>query len=125
MLEALSHADILLVPFSWHTQSDVVINTAIPTKIIDYMVSGRPILIYAPKESYISKYGKKNNFAAVVDEESVTAIQFAIRKIVSDKAYAAELVQNARKVFRENHDATANAKALSEAISRIRSDYLP
>ena len=119
LLLALSQADILLIPFSWQSESDVVIKTATPTKLIDYLVSGRPILIYAPKGSFLSKYGREKEFAAVVDEQNPEKIQSAIRKIITDREYALRLIENARKTFHENHDAYIVSKTFFNSLSNL------
>jgi glycosyltransferase involved in cell wall biosynthesis len=114
-----SEADILFLPFSWHTSAPDIIKTASPGKLTDYLIAGKPILIHAPEYSFISNYAKKNRFAEVVDEENQDKLKEAIIKIISNKEYSDQLVANARKIFYENHDAHINAEKLTNVINNI------
>jgi glycosyltransferase involved in cell wall biosynthesis len=105
-----SSADILFLPLSWGTKSQQIIDTATPGKLTDYLAAGRPMLIHAPATSTLVAYAKQRQFAEVVDTEDTRALQVAIRKIVSDIPASRKLVENAKKTFDENHEATANAK---------------
>lgn len=113
-----SQADILFLPLAWHTKSPDVINTATPGKLTDYLTAGRPILIHAPKSSYLVKYAKENDFAVVVDEESVPALQTAIRQLISNQELAQRIVTNAQKTFFKNHDVNRNAAIFKSLLTK-------
>jgi len=59
MSEIQTQADILFLPLSWHTKSQKIIDTATPGKLTDYLISNRPILIYAPASTFLAQYAKK------------------------------------------------------------------
>ena len=101
-----SQADILFLPLSWHTKSPEIINTATPGKLTEYLIGGRPILIHAPKESYLVEYAKENDFALVVDEENVDQLANAIRRLLTDQELSNRLIRNAQATFLKNHDIT-------------------
>lgn len=111
-----SEADILFVPLSWHTKSPTIINTATPGKLTDFLIAGRPMLIHAPAESHLARYAKENDFAVVVDEENILALQTAIRQLLSDQEFAQHLVNNAKKTFFINHDICTNAKLFQSLL---------
>ncbi len=111
-----SSTDILLLPLSWHTNAPDVINTATPGKTSEYLISGRPILVHAPAESFLAGYARKNGFAEVVDTENQSALQSAIRKLLMDKHHAAKLIENARATFVRDFDLSKNARAFSQAL---------
>lgn len=114
-----SEADILFLPFSWNTSAPDIIKTASPGKLTDYLIAGKPILIYAPEYSFISNYAKKNKFAEVVNEENRDKLKEAIIKIISNQEYSEQLVANAKKTFYKNHDAHINAEKLTNIINNI------
>jgi glycosyltransferase involved in cell wall biosynthesis len=109
-------ATILFLPLSWYTRSPEVIATATPGKLADYLASGRPILIHAPPYAYVSEYAKKNHLALVVDEESPTKLQDAIKKLIVDVQYSRRLIENALQILYRNHDARTNAKELARIL---------
>lgn len=113
-----SQADILFLPLSWHTKSPDVINTATPGKLTDYLIAGKPILIHAPKSSYLVKYARENDFAVVVDKENILALQTAIRQLVSNQELAQRIVTNAQKTFFKNHDVNYNAAIFRSLLKR-------
>ncbi|MDD5638537.1 MAG: hypothetical protein PHO28_01350 [Candidatus Pacebacteria bacterium] len=108
MPEIQTQADILFLPLSWHTKSQKIIDTATPGKLADYLISNRPILIHAPSSTFLVKYAKENNFAVIVDEENIEKLKITIKKLLTDRKLAEELIKNAQKTFFKNHDANKN-----------------
>jgi len=109
-------ATLLFLPLSWHTKSLDVIATASPGKLADYLASGRPILIHAPPYTYVNQYAKENGFALVVDEENIEKLKDGIKKLLFDLEYSRQLIENAKRTFYKNHDATINAQKLAKIL---------
>ncbi|MBU1092772.1 glycosyltransferase [Patescibacteria group bacterium] len=103
-----SEADILFVPLAWCTKSPAIINTATPGKLTDFLIAGRPMLIHAPAESHLARYAKDNNFAMVVDTESIAELKTAIRELIANPELAQQIVKNAKDTFFANHDISKN-----------------
>jgi len=101
-IEIQKKADILFLPLAFKTEFPEVINTSMPGKMGEYLASGRPILVHAPKDSFISWYFKKNNCGIVVDEENPPELEKAINKIIKDKEFRETIVQNALKCAQED-----------------------
>jgi len=108
-------ADILFVGLSFNTRYPLLINTSSPGKTCEYMISRRPILIHAPKESYIAKYARQHGFACVVDENDREALKQEIMKLISYKDTVSRIVSNAWKTALTNH----NAEEVSAALQRL------
>jgi len=103
-------ADILLVSLSFDSKFSLLINTSSPGKTYEYLVSGRPILVFAPKDSYVSEYARKHDFALVVDAPDNERLKRAIIKLATDKKMAEKLVGNAFKTAELNHNACKSSK---------------
>ncbi|MEK7569272.1 MAG: glycosyltransferase [Patescibacteria group bacterium] len=116
-----SEADILFLPLSWHTKSQAIIDTATPGKLTDYLIAGKPILIHAPASSFLVKYARENNFAAIVDKEDKDALKAAIRRILFEGGFRRKLVANAKKTFMRNHDANKNVSIFRALFSSEKS----
>lgn len=114
MPEIQKSADILFVPLSFKTKYTLVINTSSPGKTYEYLVSGRPILIHAPRKSYLAQYIKKHNCGLVVDEENIEQLKEAIKKLIFNKTLVKELVKNAWQTAILNHDAKLNSQKFQE-----------
>jgi len=119
MPEIQTQADILFLPLSWKTKSPDIINTATPAKLTDYLIAGRPILIHAPASTFLVEYAKKNNFALVVDEENTEKLKKGIRKLLTDKEFAEQFIENANKTFFKNHDVNRNALIFQELFKHL------
>lgn len=98
-------ADILFVGLSFDTPYPVLINTSSPGKTCEYMISGTPILLHAPPDSYISTYAKQYGFACVVDQNDVESLKDGIERLISNRPYAEQLVSNAWTTAIANHNA--------------------
>jgi glycosyltransferase involved in cell wall biosynthesis len=119
MPDVQCNATILFLPLSWHTRSPEVIATATPGKLADYMASGRPILIHAPRHAYVNEYARQHGFALSVDEENIEKLDQAVRKLICDIQYSRRLIENAKKTLYENHDATVNAQKLASILESL------
>lgn len=122
MPEIERRADILLLPLSWGTPSPEIINTATPAKLVSYLQSGRPILIHAPAESYLSQNAKLLGFACVVDTEDIEKIKISIRKLLLDIEYSKKLIETAHGVFLKNYDAQINSDIFATIINGLPSN---
>ena len=103
-------ANILFVPLSFNTNYSFLINSSSPGKTYEYMASGKPILIHAPRDSYISKYAKKHEFALVVDDDDADKLKVAINRLATDKKLVEEITDNAQKILFLNHDAMKSSR---------------
>ena len=90
-----SEAHVLVAPLSHKNCSTDEVKTVFSTKLLEYMVSGRPILVFAPADSYHARSAKKKGWGYVVSEDSPEALAAAIVRLVSDRALAESLVQSA------------------------------
>jgi glycosyltransferase involved in cell wall biosynthesis len=79
------------------------------------MVSGRPILVFAPEDSYQAESARKNGWAYVVSDNSAASLAQAIEKIVTDQELAAKLVRGALQEA-ERRKAKVHAKRLHDWV---------
>ena len=68
---------------------------AIPTRTIEYLLCGRPILAHAPADWYLTRFLKQHDCALLVTEPSVSALLQAVEQLRADQALRARLVRNA------------------------------
>lgn len=87
---------------------------SLSTKISEYLATGLPILLYAPEEIFVSEYLKCNNAAAVVSDEET--LSEALKKLMSDPSYRAELGSKAEKLAREKHDKAIALMVFDQAV---------
>ena len=90
--------------------------TAFPSKMPEYLASGRPILVQAPPKSYLVRYAKQHGFAEIVDEPDVSAAACAVRRLATDSERRAELLRNAA-VTLQRHDALRVVERLRAGVT--------
>ncbi len=93
-------ADLLYLPLAFDTPWRDEIRTVYPTKAVEYLVSGRPILLHAPADCYTVEEAKRLGWAHVVDTLDPTALEAAIRRLLSDRALWDDLARGARAAAR-------------------------
>lgn len=81
LLKAQKEATLLFLPQAFFSNTPEMIVNNYPTKTMEYLCSGRPILVHSPANSYLSFSAKKDKYAFVVDEPSVELLAAAIKEI--------------------------------------------
>ena len=96
----LASADILLLPLAFHSPyPDSTIKTASPGKMGEYIASGRPVLVIAPQEAYISWYFKTNNCGVVVNDLFPDRIAMGIQEAIKNTDKFKDNKEIARRDF--------------------------
>ncbi|MGH7793410.1 MAG: glycosyltransferase [Candidatus Binatia bacterium] len=90
-----SEAHVLIAPLSHKNCSMDEVRTVFSTKLLEYLISGRPIVVFAPEDSYHAVSARRQGWAYVVTEDSAAALAAAIVKVTSDENLAAQLVEGA------------------------------
>lgn len=98
VIPRLQTADIVLLPHGLegpHAEEEY--QTIFPTKTIEYLICGRPILAHAPPGSYITRFLRDSGAAIVVDSPDVDELKVAIGKLQTDSSLRMTLIRNALK----------------------------
>jgi glycosyltransferase involved in cell wall biosynthesis len=92
-----SEAHVLVAPLSHKDCSIDEVKTVFSTKLLEYFVSGRPIIVFAPEHSYHAESARNNGWGYVVTEDSPDILANAIIKVVTDEDISSRVVQGAMK----------------------------
>jgi glycosyltransferase involved in cell wall biosynthesis len=98
-----SGADFLILPYDFSPQSIQFIGYSMPTKATEYMISGTPIIIFAPDNTALVNYARRHKFAKIITKNNVTILSDAIISLIQDKEERYRLAQNAIDVAENNH----------------------
>jgi glycosyltransferase involved in cell wall biosynthesis len=79
-LQASAHILVTVLPFYGKTKEGAL--TSYPTKLTEYLSTGRPILIHAPEWSFLVRHAKFEGYAVTVDRPDTEALAAAIRTIL-------------------------------------------
>jgi glycosyltransferase involved in cell wall biosynthesis len=92
--------DVLVAPLSHKNCSPDEVRTVFSTKLLEYLIAGRPIVVFAPADSYHAISAQKEGWGYAVTEDSPQALAGAIQQVATNTTLAASLVQGA---LREAH----------------------
>jgi glycosyltransferase involved in cell wall biosynthesis len=109
-------ADLLFLPLSFGNQARDLIRTSAPGKMAEYLVSGVPVLVHAPADSYVSRDATEHGWGFVVDRPDVRALSEGVRTLLSDDSLRARLVASALELARSRHDAATLGMRFREEL---------
>lgn len=92
-----SQVAILFAPLSHKNCGEDEVKTVLSTKLLEYLVSGRPILIFAPKNSFHALSARASGWGLVVDVDDPKLLADEILKLFKDVDLQKSLVDNAFK----------------------------
>ncbi len=119
LLVQLPHADMVLLPhgFVGGASADEI-KTIFPTKVIEYLICGKPIIAHTPEGAFLTDFLRQHDCAYVVTEPSIEAVREAITRVATDEALRLRLVQNALRTAEMFH-APNVVKHLREVVSLV------
>jgi glycosyltransferase involved in cell wall biosynthesis len=112
----LVKADLLLLAFAFDKRSIQFIRYSMSTKMAEYMASGVPILIYAPRELAMVEYLIEEKCSYAVAKHDQEILKEAIMRLSSETDLREELSQRAQKVAAKKYDAQAIRSAFKEVL---------
>jgi glycosyltransferase involved in cell wall biosynthesis len=88
-------ADILFLPLAFDSPYPDLVKTSATTKLGEYMAARRPILVHAPRDSFVSRYFRKHECGVVVDDDDPAQLAEGIELILRDSELCRRLIANA------------------------------
>ncbi len=102
---ARAHVLLLAVSFSQTPHIQQLVRTSIFTKTIDYLASGRPVLLVTPPYSAEVEYFGGVTHAVMTTERG--AIEAALGRLTADAAYTADLSRRGADLVEREHSLEA------------------
>ena len=100
-----SQADILVISNDFNKEGVDFLKYSMPTKVTEYMVSGTPVLIYAPYETAVSRFFDENGCGCCVTEQDPEKLNSALKLMITDETYRKSLSNKAVSLAKELFDA--------------------
>jgi glycosyltransferase involved in cell wall biosynthesis len=111
-----SSADFLILPYDFSSESIKYIKYSMPTKASEFMISGTPVILFAPEETAVVKYARQYNWAEIVTENSKSKMVEAIKSLILSEEKRKMIAQNAIQTAEKNHNATEITRQFKEVI---------
>ena len=115
VLRIQSSAHVLVAPLSHKNCSSDEVHTVFSTKLLEYLVAGRPIVVFAPPNSFHAQSARQGNWGYVIDRDDPVTLAEGIIKVMEDEELASKLVKGALQEARRR-DARIHAQRLYEWI---------
>lgn len=104
LLDELGQADIVFLPHGFsETETEEEIQTIFPTRTIEYLICGRPILAHLPAGCFLVGFLREHDCALLVTEPDTDALRQAVEQLRGDAALRQRLVANALKAAHQFH----------------------
>jgi glycosyltransferase involved in cell wall biosynthesis len=100
-----SDADILLLANDFNGEGVAYLKFSMPTKASEYMISGTPVLVYAPEEAAVSKLFSQNECAYCLYIQDTEEIIKSIRYLISNEEFREKISRNSVTLAKEIFDA--------------------
>jgi len=110
-----SSAHVLVAPLSHKNCSPKEVKTVFSTKILEYMMAGRPIVVFAPADSFHAQNARKGHWGYVVDQDDPSALAKGIMAVMENDQLARGLVAGALSEARRR-DSNIHAQRLFEKV---------
>jgi glycosyltransferase involved in cell wall biosynthesis len=102
--ELISNYDLLFLPLGFSKKSIKATMFSMPTKTAEYLISGVPIIVYAPMQTALAKYAREEEWAYLVDNRKSEVLSNAIKNIYSNIDLRRSLGNKAIRTAIKNHD---------------------
>ena len=116
--EVQRRADVLFLPLAFESPIDEVLRTSAPGKMGEYLATGRPILVHAPPDSFLSRYFREHRCGVVVDDNSPIAVAGALERIAEDASLRQAVGEKARERARIDFDPALARATFRHVVDR-------
>jgi glycosyltransferase involved in cell wall biosynthesis len=89
-------ADIVVLPLALDSPYPELIRTASPLKLGELLACGRPLLVHAPRGSFVTWYADRYQCGVAVDQDDPAQLVDAIRRIRDDAGLRHRVKKNAQ-----------------------------
>jgi hypothetical protein len=113
--ELICRYDIFLICEDFDENARKYLQFSISTRASEGMISGVPVLIYAPGESALCKYFSKTDSGCIVDERSAKKLEMEILNLWNDSGYRKHISDNAIRTAKTD----SNSNFVREEFRRV------
>jgi glycosyltransferase involved in cell wall biosynthesis len=110
-------ADLLYLPLAFRSPYPHIIRTSAPSKLGDYLSSGRAILAHVPPDSFVKSYLARHDCGVVVDRPDPGLLAAAVERLIEDGDLRERLGRNARLRARADFRVSDARRRFAEVLA--------
>ena len=115
----LKQYNLLLLPLDFTERGKKFAQYSIPTKASEYMISGTPILVFAPAETAVSSFFRYHECGYCLAQQSEQAIRDALLVLINNKEYRNRISNNSVKVAAKLFNATEVREKFQDLLRKL------
>jgi glycosyltransferase involved in cell wall biosynthesis len=117
-LRVQRQADVLFLPLAFHSPYPEIVRTSAPGKMGELLASGRPVLVHAPADSFVSQYCRAHDCALVIDCDDPKALAAGIRRLLGDADLRSRLTAHAQESSQRDFSRRVAQESFLKAVLR-------
>jgi glycosyltransferase involved in cell wall biosynthesis len=114
--KVFAEADFLFLPYDFSEESIKFIKYSMPTKAPEFMVSGTPIIMFAPAETALVKHAINGKWAKVLTENNIDKLAAAVKQLVTDENERKQIALTAVEIAETKFNSTTVRNRFKEVI---------
>ncbi|HQK70491.1 MAG TPA: glycosyltransferase [Bacteroidales bacterium] len=119
--DLMTKYDLLLLPLDFSASGQRFSRLSMPTKASEYMMSGIPMLVFAPANTAISKFCMKYQCGHCITDPDIGKLRGEIIRIVSDLDYRRDLGRRARTLAQQLFNSDSVSKDFQKLLIGLHS----
>ena len=116
-LDAMTKADLLYLPLAFAERAARIALYSLPTKLPEYLASGRPVLFHAPRESALYQVAERYDLQPRLATVDATLLDNFVEKWTSQVNTAAPEDHNVKRALIEEFDRQKLASHFQSAFA--------
>jgi glycosyltransferase involved in cell wall biosynthesis len=117
--KVFAKADFLVLPYDFSNKGRRFIKYSMPTKMPEYMMSGTPIIIFAPAETAVVNYAQQYGCAKMITENNVEAFKKGFQELLENKLERTTMAKNAVVIAEKRHNANNVRLEFKQAVASL------
>ena len=112
----LRQADVLFLPLAFSSGISEVIRTSAPAKLGEYLGSGVPLLVHAPRDSFVTWYVRKHGCGVVCDSADAADLRRGLIRLLDDPELRSAVTTNAVLCARRDFSVARARASFAQAL---------
>lgn len=112
LLDIQRKSAVLYLPEAFESPVPDMIRNNFPTKALEYMLTGTPILVHAPADCYLSRSAREHGWGVLVDQPGTAPLRAGLDRVLAGGPEIDTTVQRALEFARSRDGATWSRKLM-------------